>query len=104
MKPGTVTIAGRPGKDLSPANLEQHPETGGPEQRSIIVKYTVVIEETDNGYSAYAPDVPGCVAAGDTVSEVEDLIREALVLHLESLREHGEPVPEPRASAALVEV
>ena len=68
------------------------------------MKYTVVIEETDNGYSAYAPDVPGCVAAGDTVSEVEDLIREALVLHLESLREHGEPVPEPRASAALVEV
>ena len=68
------------------------------------VKYTVVIEETDNGYSAYAPDVPGCVAAGDTVSEVEDLIREALVFHIESLREHGEPVPEPRASAALVEV
>ena len=68
------------------------------------MKYTVVIEETDNGYSAYAPDVPGCVAAGDTVPEVEDLIREALVLHLESLREHGEPVPEPRASAALVEV
>ena len=104
MKPGTVTIAGRPSKDLSPATWEQHPETGGPEQRSIIVKYTVVIEETDNGYSAYAPDVPGCVAAGDTVPEVEDLIREALVLHLESLREHGEPVPEPRASAALVEV
>ncbi len=68
------------------------------------MKYTVVIEETDNGYSAYAPDVPGCVAAGDTVSEVENLIREALALHLESLREHGEPVPEPRASAALVEV
>lgn len=68
------------------------------------MKYTVVIEETDNGYSAYAPDVPGCVAAGDTVPEVEDLIREALALHLESLREHGEPVPEPRASAALVEV
>ena len=68
------------------------------------MKYTVVIEETDNGYSAYAPDVPGCVAAGDTVSEVEDLIREALVFHIESLREHGEPVPEARASAALVEV
>ena len=46
------------------------------------MKYTVVIEETDNGYSAYAPDVPGCVAAGDTASEVEDLIREALVFHI----------------------
>lgn len=68
------------------------------------MQYTVVIEETDNGYSAHAPDLPGCVAAGDTVPEVEELIREALVLHIESLREHGEPVPEPRASAALVEV
>ena len=68
------------------------------------MKYTVVIEETDNGYSAYAPDVPGCVAAGDTVSEVEHLIRGALVFHIESLRERGEPVPEARASAALVEV
>ena len=68
------------------------------------MQYTVVIEETDNGYSAYAPDLPGCVAAGDTVHEAEELIREALVLHIESLREHGEPVPEPRASAALVEV
>ncbi len=68
------------------------------------MQYTVVIEETENGYSAYAPDVPGCVAAGDTVSEVEDLIREALAFHIESLGEHGEPVPEPRASAVLVEV
>ena len=68
------------------------------------MQYTVVIEQTENGYSAYAPDVPGCVAAGDTVIEVEDLIREALVFHIESLREHGEPVPEPRASAALAEV
>ncbi|MXZ46201.1 MAG: type II toxin-antitoxin system HicB family antitoxin [Chloroflexi bacterium] len=69
-----------------------------------MVTYTVVIEQADGGYSAYAPDVPGCVAAGDTMPEVEELMREALVLHIESLREHGEPVPEPRASTALVEV
>ena len=68
------------------------------------MKYTVVIERTDNGYSAYAPDLPGCVAAGDSVSEVEELIREAIILHVESLREHGDPVPEPQTSAALVEV
>ena len=68
------------------------------------MKYTVVIERTDNGYSAYAPDLPGCIAAGDSVSEVEELIREAIILHLESLREHGDPVPEPQTSAALVEV
>ena len=103
MKPGAVTIAGRPSRDPS-RNVQQYSEAGRIEQRSNIVKYTVVIEETGNSYSAYAPDMPGCVAAGDTVPEVEHLIREALVFHIESLRKHGEPVPEPRASAALVEV
>ena len=68
------------------------------------MKYTVVIEKTGNGYSVYAPDLPGCIAAGDSVAEVEELIREAMILHVESLREHGDPVPEPQTSAALVEV
>ena len=68
------------------------------------MKYTVVIEKTDNGYSAYAPDLPGCIAAADSVSDVEELMREAITLHVESLREHGDPVPEPQTSAALVEV
>ena len=68
------------------------------------MKYTVVIEKTGNGYSAYAPDLPGCIAAGDSVAEVEELIREAMILHVESLREHGDPVPEPQTSASLVEV
>lgn len=63
------------------------------------MKYAILIEKTDNGYSAYAPDLPGCVAAADTRAEVEELIREAIVLHLESLREHGEPIPEPQTSA-----
>ncbi|MCY3667251.1 MAG: type II toxin-antitoxin system HicB family antitoxin [Gemmatimonadetes bacterium] len=68
------------------------------------MKYSVVIEKTDNGYSAYAPDLPGCIAAGDSQVEVEELIREAIIMHLESLREHGDPVPEPQTSVALVEV
>ena len=70
----------------------------------IAVKYAVLIEKTDNGYSAYAPDLPGCVAAADTRTEVEDLLREAIVLHLESLREHGEPIPQPQTTAALIEI
>ena len=70
----------------------------------IAVKYDVLIEKTNNGYSAYAPDLPGCVAAADTRTEVEDLLREAIVLHLESLREHGEPIPQPQTTAALIEV
>ena len=68
------------------------------------MQYAILIEKTDNGYSAYAPDLPGCVAAGDTQAEVEHLLREAIVLHLESLREHGEPIPEPQTTAALIEV
>jgi predicted RNase H-like HicB family nuclease len=55
----------------------------------------VVIEGEDDSYSAYVPDLPGCVAAGDSPEEVERLIREAIPLHVESLRAHGEPVPPP---------
>ena len=58
--------------------------------------YTVIIEKTGNGYSAYVPDLPGCVAAGDTREETEALIRDAVTYHLELLRESGDPVPEPR--------
>ncbi len=66
--------------------------------------YTAIIEKALNGYSAYVPDLPGCVAAGDTREETEALIREAVTYHLELLRESGDPVPEPEATAALVTV
>ena len=68
------------------------------------MRYAVLIEKTNTGYSAYAPDLPGCVAAANTRAEVEVLLREAIVLHLESLREHGEPIPDPQTTAALVDV
>ena len=57
------------------------------------MKYAVVIEKTGNGYSAYVPDLPGCVAAADTRAETEQLIRDAVGYHLEMLREHGEHGP-----------
>ncbi len=66
--------------------------------------YAIVIEPTDNGYSAYAPDLPGCVAAADSYEDAEKLIREAVVFHLDSLREYGDPVPEPRTGVGSVEV
>ncbi len=69
-----------------------------------LVKYLIVVEETATGYGAYAPDVLGCVAAAETRSEVIQLMREALALHLEGLREDGDPVPSPRASSVEVEV
>ena len=64
--------------------------------------YLAIIEPTGNGFSAYVPDLPGCVAAADTREETEALIREAVGYHVEMLREHGDPVPEPRATASLV--
>lgn len=66
-------------------------------------KYTVVFERAPNNYAAYVPDLPGCVATAQSREEVERLIREAIALHIESLREHNEPVPEPAAWATVVE-
>ena len=68
------------------------------------MKYAILIEKTNNGSSAYVPDLPGCIAAADTKTEVEELIREVIVLHLGSLHEHGDPIPEPHTTAALIEV
>ena len=68
------------------------------------MKYAILIERTDNGYSAHVPDLPGCIAAADTKTEVEELIREAIILHLESLHEHGDPIPELHTTATLIEV
>jgi predicted RNase H-like HicB family nuclease len=71
-----------------------------------VSEYLVVIEQSDpaTNYSAYSPDLPGCVAVGDTLEEVERLMQEAIALHVSSLREHGEPVPEPRASVRYMAV
>lgn len=67
------------------------------------MKYAIVIEKTGYGYGAYAPDLPGCIAAGDTIEETEALMREAVYYHLELMREHGDPIPEPTTATALVE-
>lgn len=68
------------------------------------MQYAVVIEKAGNGYSAYVPDIPGCVAAADSMAETEGLIREAVVLHIQMLREDGDPIPQPQTKAVLVEV
>jgi len=68
------------------------------------VKYLVIIEGTDGSYSAYSPDLPGCVAAGDTREETLELMREAIAFHLEGLREDGAPIPPPASTAEYVAV
>jgi predicted RNase H-like HicB family nuclease len=67
-------------------------------------EYAVVYEQSKTGWGAWVPDLPGCIAAGETRGEVEGLIREAIQAHIQSLREHGEPVPEPSSSAGSVDV
>jgi predicted RNase H-like HicB family nuclease len=67
------------------------------------MKYAVIIEAGERNYSAYVPDLPGCIATGQTVEEVKRLIREGIALHLEGLREDGLPIPEPTTLAEYVE-
>ncbi len=68
------------------------------------MKYTVAFEQTPNNWSAYVPDMPGCVATGGTREETELLMREAIGLHIEGLREDDEPIPEPGTWTATTEV
>ena len=68
------------------------------------MRYVVVYEETPTGWSAYVPDLPGCVAAGATREETEALIRDAVGLHIAALREDEEPVPQPGTWTQMVEV
>jgi len=68
------------------------------------MKYAVVYESTPRNYSAYVPDLPGCVATGVTRKEVERRIRAAIALHVEALRRERQAVPKPKAWAELVEV
>lgn len=68
-----------------------------------VMRYAVVIEKAASNYSAYVPDLPGCVATGSTVEEAEQNIRDAVRFHLEGLREDGAPVPAPTAICEYVE-
>jgi len=68
------------------------------------MRYAVGIEKGERNYSAYVPDLPGCVSVGDTLDEVKAEIREAIAFHLEGLREDGAPIPAPSTSTEYVEV
>jgi predicted RNase H-like HicB family nuclease len=84
--------------------MEQHSKTGRLEGEEPAMTYVVVIEQAPQNYAAYVPDLPGCVATGQTVEEVTANIRQAIRWHLEALREDGVEVPKPRARATLVDV
>ena len=68
------------------------------------MKYLVILEKSDNGFGAYVPDLPGCVAAAASREETLALIQEAIEFHIEGLKKSGELVPLPRSQSELVDV
>lgn len=69
-----------------------------------MARYTIIIEKGEGNYSAYCPDLPGVVSAGETEEETAELMKEAIELHLEGLKEDRIPIPEPTISARCVDV
>ncbi len=70
----------------------------------IAMRYAIVIEQAGTNYSAYVPDLPGCVASGSSIADVETRIREAIAFHLHGLREDGLPLPMPSSQVDYVEI
>jgi predicted RNase H-like HicB family nuclease len=68
------------------------------------LKYAIVIERAENNYSAYVPDLPGCVATGASIEETESEIRAAIEFHLEGIREDGLPIPAPQSRVEYIDV
>jgi len=68
------------------------------------MRYAIVIEKAGENFSAYVPDLPGCVATGQTTSEAESAIREAIELHLQGMKDDGSPIPPPSSRVDYVEV
>lgn len=68
------------------------------------MKYAVVIEQAESNYSAYVPDLPGCIATGYSIQDAQDNIRSAIEFHLEGMKLDGEPVPQPSSAVGYIEV
>lgn len=68
------------------------------------MRYMVVVEEGSSSFGAYVPDLPGCVAVGESQEEVLKLIQEAIEFHLEGLKEEGQSIPPPHSSSAFIEI
>lgn len=68
------------------------------------MRYLVIIEKGESSWGAHVPDLPGCIAVAETRREVTALIKDAIVFHLEGLREHGEPIPPPTSESECIEI
>ncbi|HEU5329638.1 MAG TPA: type II toxin-antitoxin system HicB family antitoxin [Thermomicrobiales bacterium] len=110
VKPGKVTVAGKPSDDLTliSGSASSGKRAGARlayrHQRSNTMKYAIVIERAPHNYGAYVPDLPGCVATGATVEETITLMHEAIEVHLAAMRADGDPIPAPSAVVAEIDV
>jgi predicted RNase H-like HicB family nuclease len=100
---GRVTVPGKPSDVLTPCTLGSILKQSGL-RSEILMRYAIVIEKPANNYSAYVPDLPGCVATGATVVEEESQIREAIAIHLDGLREDGISLPETSRVVEYLEI
>ena len=96
-------MPGKPSADLAPGDSEQHARASWPEVR-LKTRCAVVIEKAHSNYSAYVPDLPGCVATGASLEEVEREIREAIAFHLDGMREVALPIPAPTSKVEYIEL
>jgi predicted RNA binding protein YcfA (HicA-like mRNA interferase family)/predicted RNase H-like HicB family nuclease len=104
-KPGRVTVAGKPRSRCAEGYGGEYPSAGRATEDESLSEYLVVIEHEGESWGAYCPDLPGVGVVGDSREEIEQLIRDAITLHLDGLRQAGEPIPEPTAvGTTLVEV
>jgi predicted RNase H-like HicB family nuclease/predicted RNA binding protein YcfA (HicA-like mRNA interferase family) len=99
-RPGTVTVHGKPSDEVHPKTAGQHQEAGRSMNQ---YRYVIVIEGAPGtNFSGYVPDLPGCIATGDTLEDCEANMRGAIAFHLEGMRAAGETIPGPSAVAATV--
>lgn len=100
-RPGTVTVAGKVSDELPRGTLASIWRQAGRSGRDERDRVHRGIERDGDAWGAYVPELPGCVAVGESRDEVEQLIAEAIPLHISSLLEHGEPVPSPAATGSM---
>jgi predicted RNase H-like HicB family nuclease/predicted RNA binding protein YcfA (HicA-like mRNA interferase family) len=105
-KPDAVTVAGKPSLVCAARHVERDTEAGRPEEgrERRMMRYMVVVERGETSWGAHVPDLPGCVAVGETRAEVLELIREAIEFHIAGLRQDGQPVPAPSSEGEIVEI
>jgi predicted RNase H-like HicB family nuclease/predicted RNA binding protein YcfA (HicA-like mRNA interferase family) len=104
-KPGRVTVHGKPSDSIAPGTLNSILKQDGLKRRNEdLMRYAVVIEKAQGNYSAYVPDLPGCIATGETIAEVQQLIREAIELHISGMREDRLAIPPPSSQVEYIQV